>query len=638
MFCRTSPSKLLSHPLALCLFSLALLLPFAAPAPAQTAQTAQTVDAGQRPLVLQVRDAWTGIAVPGAVAEVPNDTGTPGTVTKAGSAGVLKLATTPATVEISAPGYQSMTLRPATTPEAVEALELADTGRTAVWLRPDERPEELRIDTIRARTAPNTSFLHGHVVDVPTGQPVAGATVTLAGSTDAAGPTTRTDERGYFQFHAQGTRVTSAADRPEVVDVVVTSDGFESVRLAHVALLEEDSHFIVDLDRGTGEEVRDMSHKMFPAGESIFETGAVAEPAISPDEARRLTRAHSAATSAMTKAIPSTVQTKATFGGLQVVDPPDQINVSGYGYIPLEVYVARGLCSEWISSWGQQSLDAGSIAYRSYGAWWQINRGYICTSTSCQVYNNAYNSKCDAASQKTSGILLELGGSVAFSEYSAENNCLYCSSYSCVNYDRSCGNNYAGSPSNGWSCLYDNHGFTGGPGRCCFGHGRGMCQWGTFDWAKQGRLWNWMVDHYYNGNGSGTGDRTTDMTTPLSITSAGTSTGSAARGSTISLSMTLRNYADYGHSDLMFGASLLGPTSHSDPAGDQTFTALARTSYSTSYRTSTVSRSFRIGSSVGTGTYDLLVAIWKDTNGNNQIDGNDLVLRTGRFDNVLDVY
>ena len=46
---------------------------------------------------------------------------------------------------------------------------------------------------------------------------------------------------------------------------------------------------------------------------------------------------------------------------------------------------------------------------------------------------------------------------------------------SCTNVDLSCGNGYVGSPSAGWPCLSDslssNHG--------CFGHGRGMSQWGT---------------------------------------------------------------------------------------------------------------------------------------------------------------
>jgi hypothetical protein len=617
-----------------CCLSLATLVLLAVPAGAAVGSTpmAPADTQADQPLRLQVRDAWTGVAVAGAVARAP---GAPDRLSaKAGSNGVVELSATPETLEISAPAYESMTLHPVRTPEARAALATGpdgSSGGTAVWLKPTERPEELRIDSIRARTAPNTTMLHGHVIDVARGTPVAGATVRIDGTDHA----TTTDEDGYFVLYAQGTRVTSPDQTPEFADLLIEADGFSTVRLAYIALLEEDSHYIVDLERGTGEIVRDVSHKMFPQGESIFD-GKPAEKQISLEEARAVQELRESLPED-TEAGP-TLATKATFGGLQVVNPPDQIYVSGYGYIPLEVYIARGLCGEWISSWGQESLNAGSIAYRSYGSWYQINQGYICTTTSCQVYNNTYNSKCDTAAQTTSGVLLELNGSVAFSEYSAENNSYYCSSLSCVNSDLSCGDNYAGSPGAGWSCLYDNHGFTGSPGRCCFGHGRGMCQWGTYDWDKQGQLWNWMVDHYYNDTGSGSGDRTMDMTTPLGIVTASPSTSSAARGSTISLSMTVRSYADWAHTDLMFGASLLGPSSHSDPAHDTVFTAPARSGYGSSYRDTTTSRYFTISSGAGAGYYDLLVAIWKDTNGNGQVDGSDLVLRTGRFDNAVYVY
>lgn len=580
----------------------------------------------ERSFVFQVRDAWTGIAVPGAVAETP---GTADRVhVKASAAGVIKLSTTPEQLTVSAPGYAPMTFRPAQTAAERAALATAPDGRTAVWLKPDQRPEELRIDTIRARTVPNTTLLHGHVVDVARGTPIAGATVRIAGTETS----TTTNDKGYFLLYAEGTKVTKEGEVPELADLLISADGFKTVRLAYIALLEDDQHYVVDMHRGSGETVRDVSHKMFPQGKSIFDQGT-AQSSVSEEM-----------TQAVQKIAPSDVapraslSAKATFGGLQVVNPPDQIYVSGYGYIPLEVYLAKGLCGEWISSWGQESLNAGAIAYRSYATWYQLNYGYICTTTSCQVYNNSYNSKCDLAAQKTSGILLQLGGSVARSEYSAENDSYSCSGYSCVNSDLSCGYPYAGSPSANWSCLYDNHGFTGGPGACCFGHGRGMCQWGTYDWAKQGQIWNWMVNHYFNDNGSGSGSRTMYMTTPLDIVTASTSTSSAARGSTISLSMTVRNYADWGHSNLMFGASLIGPTSHSDPAHDTVFTAPARASYSTSYKDTTTSRYFTISSSAGTGSYDLLVAIWKDTNGNNQIDSSDLVLRYGRFYGVLNVY
>ena len=629
MTCRTARSSRFTH----CLLAVLPLVLLVASPPAgaagQSSASLQSapVDSG---LILQVRDAWTGIAVPGAVAETPADT--PGTATrvrvKAGTAGVVEMSTTPKTLTISAPGYESMTFRPVQTPAAKAALATAPDGRTDVWLKPDRRPEELRIDSIRARSVPGTTMLHGHVIDVARGTPIAGATVRIDGTETS----TTTNERGYFVLHAQGTKITQEGAVPELADLLISADGFKTERLAYIALLEDDQHYVVDMQRGQGEVVRDVSHKMFPQGQSVFDQKN-AQANVSEEMVQAVQDV------APSDVVPqATLSTKATFGGLQVVNPPDQINVSGYGYIPLEVYLAKGLCGEWISSWGQESLNAGSVAYRSYGAWYQLNYGYICTTTSCQVYNNSYNSKCDLAAQKTSGILLELGGSVARSEYSAENDSYSCSGYSCVNSDLSCGYPYAGSPGANWSCLYDNHGFTGGPGYCCFGHGRGMCQWGTYDWAKQGQIWNWMVNHYFNANGSGSGSRTMDMTTPLDIVTASTSTSSAARGSTISLSMTVRNYADWGHGNLMFGASLIGPTSHSDPAHDTVFTAPARSGYGTSYKDTTTSRYFTVSSSAGTGSYDLLVAIWKDTNGNNQIDSSDLVLRTGRFYGVLTVY
>src|SRR5690606_30629553 len=57
--------------------------------------------------------------------------------------------------------------------------------------------------------------------------------------------------------------------------------------------------------------------------------------------------------------------------------------------LSLETYVRRGLDSEWIASWDSQSLRAGSIAYRSYGAWRVENpirtQFDICSSACCQV-------------------------------------------------------------------------------------------------------------------------------------------------------------------------------------------------------------------------------------------------------------
>jgi stage II sporulation SpoD-like protein len=589
--------------------------------------------AADPPLKLWVRDALTGMAVPGAKAGVAGPGKTVAIEAQADRSGRLSLpdVKSAASIEVSARGYRSLTIAPSRMGAGATA--------TTVWLLPRSRPEELRPEVLAARQLPNATLLHGHVVDVETGRPVPGASALLAG----AGTKATTDRSGYFRLYAKGTQVATPETVPDFADLVVSAPGFTSVRLVHIALIEGDFHYVVDLEPGSGETVRDMSHKLYPLGfRPPDELGGSEEPeprileslAEPPGTADDLLAELSGASPAKGLGL---VTAAATAGGLQVVNPPDQIFVSGFGFFPLEVYVANGLCSEWIASWNFDALFAGSIAYRSYGSWFQINQGSICATTSCQVFQNTFNSRCDTAAQRTTGILLQRGGVVARSEYSAENNSLRCANFSCVNTDLSCGDGSAGSPAAGWPCLSDSHLFDQGTGHCCFGHGRGMCQWGTQAWSRSARLWNWMTDHYYNANGAGSGSRTMFMTSPFDIVGASASSTSVARGTTFTISETLRSFTDWNQPQIMLGASLIGPTAISDPAHDTKVTVLARTSFSVQSRDTAVSRLFTVPSTATVGTYDLLVAIWFDANGNGVIDGNDKPLRTLRFTGLITV-
>lgn len=224
---------------------------------------------------------------------------------------------------------------------------------------------------------------------------------------------------------------------------------------------------------------------------------------------------------------------------------------------------------------------------------------------------------------------------MARSEYSAENNSYKCGSYSCVNTDLSCGDGKAGSPAAGWPCLTDGHLFDQGTGRCCFGHGRGMCQWGTQAWSRSAKLWPWMTDHYYNNSGAGSGNRTMYMTSPFDIVSASASSTTVGRGATFTIYETLRSYTDWSQPQIMLGASLIGPSTISDPVNDKKVTVLARSGFSVQYRDTAVSRLFKVPTTATTGTYDLLVAIWFDANGNNVIDGSDKALRTLRYTGLI---
>lgn len=157
----------------------------------------------------------------------------------------------------------------------------------------------------------------------------------------------------------------------------------------------------------------------------------------------------------------------------------------------LETYVKHVLPSEWIASWNAESLKAGAIAIRSYGASYcyrPISVSYdICDNTCCQVYGSTTNAATDSAVNATAGICeVDSSGNIARTEYSAENN-----------NSGSCGDcfiiNNPATP-----CLSDSV--------CCGttlnGHGRGMCQWGTQRWAtNQGKTYDWICDHYYSNYG-----------------------------------------------------------------------------------------------------------------------------------------
>lgn len=144
--------------------------------------------------------------------------------------------------------------------------------------------------------------------------------------------------------------------------------------------------------------------------------------------------------------------------------------------IALEDYVKGVLPHEWIRSWHDQSLTAGSLAIRTYVWNWVLRGGkYDCAdlddTTRSQVYADDRDARASAAVDTTSGMGITRGGPLVSGEYSAEN---------------------ANPTADGISdplCA----------GHALFGHGRGMCQWGTQRWALDGRDYLWMAEHYWPG-------------------------------------------------------------------------------------------------------------------------------------------
>jgi len=296
---------------------------------------------------------------------------------------------------------------------------------------------------------------------------------------------------------------------------------------------------------------------------------------------------------------------------------------SAVAVMSLETYVKRGLNDEWIASWNGHSLRAGAIAYRSYGAWHLANPrspSYdICSSACCQMNDPDTSASTDAAVDATAGILLERGGGIFRSEYSAENNAWDDPSdgLSCSNADLSCGNGFVGSPAANWPCLADSV----ASGHGCFGHGRGMSQWGSQRWAlNQGQRWPWIVGHYFNASGLGSGLRSAVLSSPLRIDAATPLPASAAPGATLSLQLSLSNLAAQTHPQVFLGASLYrsGVGYLNDP-GNDIAVALAPGA-------NAASRPFAIPAGAPDGSYDLVVALYLDIDGNAALNSGDLAL------------
>ncbi|NBB93477.1 MAG: hypothetical protein GVY32_09955 [Gammaproteobacteria bacterium] len=289
--------------------------------------------------------------------------------------------------------------------------------------------------------------------------------------------------------------------------------------------------------------------------------------------------------------------------------------------MPLETYVRRGIGDEWIASWAHDALAAGAVAYRSYGAWHVINPpahgAYdLCSSACCQVNDPDTFPATDEAADVTAGLMLMRQQAVFRSEYSAQNNCLQ-GELSCVNPDLSCGDGFAGSPATGWPCLAD----PVGQGEACFGHGRGMSQWGNHFWTQEtpARHWKWQLDHYYNDSGDGSGLRTAVISQVLSIESVALPPGPVVPGGTLTIDLTAANLAAEDHEHVLIGASLRRGSDPfvDDPANDRLVELASGVS--------ATSRPFSLPPDLPAGDYALWLALWLDVDRDGAVTGVDLV-------------
>ncbi|MEO0168765.1 MAG: SpoIID/LytB domain-containing protein [candidate division WOR-3 bacterium] len=411
---------------------------------------------------------------------------------------------------------------------------------------------------------------YGWVVDEKTRTPLEGVNVQV--NTPYGSYNAKTDNKGYYyvEFPVKG----SNGEKPLEGKVIFSKNGYTTFEKTGIFILEGVQRLNAQLSPGNGRVIKKKEHginiekqsedfkkKSFTPSDEDYELHA---PLLIP---------------------PSTIKVGTNCSCR---------SCSSVSIVSLETYVQYGLDDEWIASWNAHSLRAGAIPYRSYGAWHvlnPINSSYdICNSACCQVWDpsDSYSSTVNAAIY-TSGIMLENSGTIARSEYSAENN------------DCGCGDGVY------WPCISD-------PvctGHSCYGHGRGMCQWGSSRWANNGYTWKWINEHYYSPGGY-------RLSTPMYITSISASPTNVCIGDTFTIYVNIRNYAEDTHNQIMIGASLYNGSYYSDPPNDRKITVPSGSS--------TGSRIFVVPSGTPAGTYDLLVALWFDVDENNAINSGDFMM------------
>lgn len=386
-------------------------------------------------------------------------------------------------------------------------LSAGDGYRINFFLDPGETPHEISPEYVTTLHRVNETVFVGYVVDEESGEPIAGAQV----HTEPSGREAHTDARGYFQIYVPVQTLVEAQTSPARLSF--SSPGYITEERRYLELWSKgDGIYRIRLNRGVGttvvdeRELRRRSH--YPI--ATWDETAGQDP--TPDAASlagevEASLPQGADSPVLMASTPVPVRVPVNIRVLR----QDGVTID---YLSLQTYCQRSLPAEWIASWGStgpgnsgtNSLLAGAVALRTYAIGFVNNPSVvaydICGTTSCQAYNHTLSdSRTTAAVNFTANYVMNQPGAARIgfkiTEYSAENNSL----------GFSCGDGFT-QPSSG--CLAD-------PvctGETRFGHGRGMCQWGTARWASGRRMagrvtgdtttnglplqnWIWLAEHYY---------------------------------------------------------------------------------------------------------------------------------------------
>ena len=411
--------------------------------------------------------------------------------------GKVNLATGRQTLTAASPGYRPLSGEFEMTPE--------NSYRIVFHLDPIDPPHEILPQSLSRLHRVDETLFVGYVTGEETGEPLVDARVRA----EPSGRESTTDARGYFQIHVPVQTRAEALSSP--ARLRFTHPGYGALEHRYLELWSEgDWVYRIQLKPGAGESIVDerqlRRRPEYPVEtrEDVAESGVhtPTAPAVLQSqsvEPQRNGPVAAGVASAPALRIPTNIR----------VRRQDNVTID---YLSLQTYCQRSLASEVYASWGNysggsNSLQAVAVAIRTYAIGF-VNNPYdpnfdICGTTTCQAYSpTASSSQTTAAVNHTVNYAMVEPGATRIgfklTEYSAENNSL----------GFACGDGFT-QPNSG--CLSD----AVCAGETRFGHGRGMCQWGTVKWATGLKFpgnnfsntrmtngqpkqdWTWICEHYY---------------------------------------------------------------------------------------------------------------------------------------------
>ncbi len=350
------------------------------------------------------------------------------------------------------------------------------------------------------------ALIEGFVIDFATGQPISGITVFMGEQKK-----TTSDMKGHFSiFSNEYSVINNTEDRPVRKSFTFSAPGYSSFLVENLLLVSTKISINIALQKGQGQEIENCFQHVLDDTQKDAEIYEQNNSAVDNNSENK---SNNSVTTASGCTVPTTIRV-----GISC----SCTTCSSVSVMSLQTYTEKGIDNEWIPSWNSNSISAGSVAYRTYGAWYvnhPVKTNFDIASSTCnQAWGSAVYANCQVAALATVGMVLTMDGvNPARSEYSAENNGLgAAASTSCGNCKSGTGNTYP--------CFSDN--------LCCgktrSGHGRGMCQWGTQRWALGGQNYSWIIDHYFTiGNMTVCGTVSSSCGTPSGLSAGSITSGSA---------------------------------------------------------------------------------------------------------------